>query len=151
MRKVLLDSNLLLLFLAGLTAPKQIGAHRRLRRFTEEDYRWLLERISGFPVQLTLPNIVTEVSNLIGSGKQVLDPKMPAALAWYCREIAEIYRESRLLANDPAFPQLGLADTAILQAAVAEVTVLTADHQLYGNLIKRGSGAINIWHHQTPK
>lgn len=59
---------------------------------------------------------------------------------------AEIYHQSRLVAADPRFPDLGLTDAAILMAARAQCLVLTADLALYLELQARGIDAINFNH-----
>jgi len=42
-RKLLVDTNVLLLYIVGSLSPDQIARHKRTDKFTIEDY-WLLDR-----------------------------------------------------------------------------------------------------------
>src|SRR5947209_19181035 len=65
MPTVLLDSNLLVLFMAGMSSREYIGRHRRLRDYSEEDFDLLVEFIRPMSALVVTPNILTETSNLL--------------------------------------------------------------------------------------
>ncbi len=64
--RLILDANLLVLFVVGRTSPHLIGKHRRVRAFSADDYE-LLIRVMGAAKQIVVtPNTLTETSNLLG-------------------------------------------------------------------------------------
>lgn len=65
-----IDTNLFVLFLVGTLDPGKIGTHRRLQSFLREDFTILSAIIRRFKKIYSTPNIMTEISNLIGSGRQ---------------------------------------------------------------------------------
>ncbi len=150
MRSVILDTNVLLLWLVGQIEPSKVGSHRRLSEFSLLDLYNLDELLRAFPYHLTLPNILTETSNLIGSGNQVICQGAAEALAVYCDRIAEQYVPSSDVVSSPAYARLGLTDSAIALAATKGATVVTIDHDLYGQLLKDGLKSLNLLHNRTP-
>ena len=65
--QVLLDTNLLLLFLVDSYERKRIRNFKRTSTFSEEDFDLLAAFLQAFKKILTTPHILTEVSNLAGS------------------------------------------------------------------------------------
>jgi hypothetical protein len=61
-----IDSNLLLLYLIGKFEPSLIRSFRRTQQFSEAEFQLLTRFVGLFDKVLTLPNILTEVSNLAG-------------------------------------------------------------------------------------
>ena len=143
---MLLDSNLLVLFLVGNGSPSRVGHQRRLKQYDLDDLTRLNDIVEYFQRHVSLPNVLTEASNLIGSGKQEIAPGAASALATYCREIHEIYADSSNVVDLPQYQQLGLTDSAVLWISSNKITVLTDDHDLYGHVNGRGCKAINLYH-----
>lgn len=149
MKCALIDTNTLLLWIVGNLDPGRLGK-KRLESFDFNDLRRLADFLSGFQRHVTLPNILTEVSNLIGSGKQELVPGGAAALSDYCYFADEVFEASRGVVSRPEYARLGLTDGAIVALCNRDVTVFTVDHDLYGCLIGQGVAAINLLHFKTP-
>jgi hypothetical protein len=149
LRSVLIDTNTLVLLIAGSLAPDKLGG-RRLREFDLDDLLRLREIVSDFQRHVTLPNILTEASNLLGSGSLELVPGAAAALALYCQRADEVYLPSVDVILSREYQHLGLTDGAIHRIADPDVTVLTTDHRLYGHLTRKGLSAINLMHFKTP-
>jgi hypothetical protein len=147
---LLIDSNLLLLLLVGAVAPHLVGNHRRLSQFDLDDLQTVAQTAQAFERHITFPNILTEVSNFIGSGRQKIASGASEAFVNYVDFVDEIYEPSDGLVRKDVFPRLGLTDTAITTLQRMPVTVLTVDHQLYGLLASRGVTAINLFHAKTP-
>lgn len=149
MKSVLLDTNTLLLYLVGNLLPGLIGSWR-LSAFDRED----LERLNGFlgdsDRHVSLPNVLTEVSNLIGSGKQLRDRKVLDAFRAYCGFLDEIYEPSAAVVQTKHFERLGLTDAAILRMSRGAVTVFTVDFDLFGILSAKGVEVVNLMHFKTP-
>jgi rRNA-processing protein FCF1 len=149
MKSVLIDTNTLILWIVGNIDPGRLGG-RRLEVFDIDDLRRLEAILSGFQRHVTLPNVLTEASNLLGSGKQELVRGGAAALADYCRFADEVYEASRGVVEHPEYARLGLTDAAIATLCDQETVVLTIDHELHGRLISSGVQAVNLLHSKTP-
>ena len=65
MKRIILDTNLLLLLVVGLTDPALIGKHKRTRSFEVTDYDLLVNVLSGYNEIVVTPHILTETSNLL--------------------------------------------------------------------------------------
>src|ERR1044071_4201631 len=71
MPDVILDSNLLVLFIVGKTSPGLIEKHRRLQAYSESDFDLLIEFIAPMSQVIVTPNTLTEASNLL---KHIAEP-----------------------------------------------------------------------------
>jgi hypothetical protein len=146
--RVLLDTNVLLLFLVGNRAPERLS-WKRVAAFDATDVVRLNREI-GRRKHVSLPNVLTETSNLLGSGTQ---EAVPGALRWfaeYCHDLVEIYVPSSGVVADEAFLRLGLTDTAISRMAERDIKVVTIDHALSGRLKAQGLPVVNLLHQKTP-
>lgn len=115
-RRVLLDTNLLMLLIAGLTDLRIIRSHKRLQMFRAIDYHLVREFLARNGALLLLPNVATETSNFLA---HMRDPEK-TALRRTMRTIVDTHCEtvipSRIAVARPEFLRLGLTDAAILQA-----------------------------------
>lgn len=147
-RSLLVDTNVLLLFLVGSLDPGLIAKHKRVNQFTIEDFQFLDGFLRRFGAILTTPNVLTEVTNLAmqigGAAKQ----RLPALLAALLQKGA--FEEHVAASNEASriaeFRRLGLTDAGILLLTRKEWTVLTDDLPLYLALQVRGLDAINFHH-----
>lgn len=150
MKSLLLDTNVLLLYLIGNADVSRVGG-KRLQDFDLQD----LQRLNRFVTKrtrfVTLPNILSEASNLIGSGKQELMAGGSLLLAHFCSKVDEVYVESAVAAVLPVYQRLGLTDAAIWKMADSGVKVLTCDNELHGLLRSKGIDVVNLRHFRTPK
>ena len=104
--KLLLDTNVLLLFLVGILRPDRIGG-KRLENFTTDDFLRLVKWANEVPRHISLPNILTETSNLLGDSKQSLVDGGGAALAKYVEKLEDVYVPSRRVVNGLAYDVWG--------------------------------------------
>ena len=144
-RKLLVDTNILLLYIVGSLSLDRIARHKRTDTFTVEDY-WLLEgllrKFSGIVVT---PNILTEVSNLLGYTDKKTRESLLILLGSLVRIFEEHYVRSMEAVEAAEFSRLGLADSSILSCPT-DLTVLTDDLHLYLALQRRGVDVINFNH-----
>ncbi len=101
-----------------------------------------------FPLVVTTPHVLTEVSNLA----RLREPELGTLRSIFLRlaeRSKEVYQASELVMTDRAFGRLGLTDAAILMAAASGCLVLTADLDLHVELAGRGLDAINFNHIRT--
>jgi predicted nucleic acid-binding protein len=149
-RTLILDTNLLVLLIVGMTSRAYISRHKRLRAYSESDF----EVFTGFVVSATrivvTPNTLTETSNLL---RQIDEPARTQIYDQFRRVVRttdEHYLESKRAAERKDFPWLGLTDSALLQAASENHELLTADSRLHSAAIRQGLKVTNFHHHRFP-
>jgi len=133
-RKLLIDTNLLLLYFVGAYRPDRIRSFNRTSGYSVDDFTLLEKVISGFKQMTTTPHVLTEVSNLMGQCEEPLRSDLRGCLSAAIEGWNETSTASRTLAKAPHFPRLGLTDTAIADLAPASCLILTADRLLAGLL-----------------
>ena len=151
MSRALLDTNLLLLLIVGTFDPARVTNHARLSAYSEEDLGTLLGLLEPYSLHISLPNILTEASNLLKVGHPSVDPRLGSAFAAYCQNLDEVYQPSRDVTATEAFVKFGLTDAAIVRSLRADVTILTDDYALSGVIASAGGRVINIRHSQMPQ
>ena len=140
---LILDANLLVLFVIGRTSPHLIGKHRRVRAFSADDYD-LLTRVMGAARQIVVtPNTLTETSNLLGD----MHPAFSAELRNVMEQSKELIVASADASRIPLFRGLGLTDAVLWKLASAEMPVLTVDLDLFiAASTKDPHAAVNFRH-----
>jgi hypothetical protein len=115
--------------------------------FTESDFELLQRVLSQFDLLVTTPNILTEVSNLLGQLPDNLRGQYYASFAAALDALVdEHYIPSKRLVLQSRFPRLGLTDTGIIEQARDRHLVLTCDLPLYNHLCDQGVDVINFNH-----
>ena len=145
-RGVLIDANLLILYFVGEFDVRQISRFRRTREYQESDYRLLKAFLELFPVKVTTPNILTEVSNLSRDMPGWLRDQFFERLRAGFELLTEEYQPSSAGAADPIFVRLGLADAVITQIAPKRYLVMTDDFPLSNYLAAIQADVVNINH-----
>uniref|UniRef100_UPI0040571396 PIN domain-containing protein n=1 Tax=Candidatus Electronema sp. TaxID=2698783 RepID=UPI0040571396 len=144
---LLIDTNLLVLFVVGTAAKEYIAKHKKLTEFTVEDYDLLVKLIARASEVLVTPNTLTETSNLAAYIGEPARSKVMDVLRRVSTGSQERYVPSSAAARRSEFIRLGLADAALLEATAAEkATLLTADFNLYHAALAKGSQALNFNH-----
>ena len=145
---ILLDANLLLLFVVGLASRKYISTHKRLKSYSEEDYDLLQVMLARASKIIVTPNVLTETSNLAA---QIGDPArtrifqvLRAAIG--SGKTTECYLDSRVAAARPEFLRLGLTDCGLLEIGAPGDLLLTADVQLWRAALANGKNAQTFNH-----
>lgn len=127
---VLIDSNSLLVLILGLMNPDLINTHSKTSIYEEEDFYNLLSAIKSIESIVVLPNIWTEVDNLLnkfsGNYKDLYVQKVIETM----KCTSEKYLESHSIENNYAFYDLGLSDTLILECAKDCEMLITSDSML---------------------
>jgi len=120
---LLIDTNLLLLYLVGRTNKDRISTFKRTQQYTIEDFDLLEILVSRFAILVTTPHLLTELSNLA-----TLQGTELSRLRILFKETAErmqaFYDKSRHIVYDAAFNRLGLADAAIATLCRRNLLVL---------------------------
>ncbi len=142
---VLVDTNLLVLFLVGTVNRHRISNFKRTGDFTIEDYDLLVQLIGWFGKLIATPHVLSQVSDLTDLGGREL-AAVRELFKRLVEEIDECYDTSRSLVADPAFARFGLADAAVATACTRGVLVLTTDFRLHLALQERNIDALNFNH-----
>jgi hypothetical protein len=143
---VILDSNLLLLFVVGTTLRSYIATHKRLRAYSEPDFDLLLQIIERANNVVVTPNTLTETSNLLGYMAEPARTKLFETFRALIEASDEFHCESRKAANSPVFLRLGLTDAVLMDSCKEQVSLVTADFDLYNATLSSGGEAINFNH-----
>ncbi|MBA4489993.1 hypothetical protein [Paracoccus sp. S1E-3] len=152
MKSIILDANLLVVWIVGACDISKLGTFKRAKAYTAEDFHWIESHITDPKRLATIPNIVTEAGNLLLDDNGDKISGVRELLGQFMKMAREAYISSPQIADSENYMRLGVTDSAIIElCATMDVKVLTADHKLYGQLHSLGYEAHNIWHHKTPK
>ncbi len=146
---LLLDSNLLVLFLVGSLDRRLIGSHKRARSYTFEDFDLLSRILASKRQVVTTPNVLTETSNLVAQTGQPNAGRLLARLGLLCQRLDERYLESATVARSGALARLGLTDTGLCELTTGGLLLLTDDLPLYVEVLRLGGRAVNFNHIRT--
>lgn len=143
---IVLDSNLLVLYIVGTASRAYIDRHRRLQAYTESDYELLLGLIEAARTVLTTPNALSEASNLAGYIASPARDHVFEVMRAMTRGLEEVYVPSSVAVERAEFVRLGLTDATMLDLASSERVLLTADFDLYQAALAKGAAAVNFNH-----
>jgi hypothetical protein len=143
---LLVDTNILLLYLVGSFDRKLVSRFKRTSQFTPEDFDLLAGLLSRFQRIVTTPNVLSEVSNLSGQLGEPARSKVLERFAAVVQLLDEHYLASTKACQAGPFIKLGLTDSAILLLAQDAYLVLTDDLKLHNFLEKAGIDSINFNH-----
>ncbi len=145
-----IDANLLVLLVVGMTSRHLINKHRRLKRFSVDDYDRLVEVEIGDKLLFVTPNTLTEASNLLAYHNDPERSLFFNVLRSLIENSQEIIVASVDASHNSAFSQLGLTDAAILEVVSAETPLLTVDLELYLAALKKApESAVNFTYRQA--
>ena len=147
MKRIGIDTNLLLLLVVGEASRDFIEKHKRSRAYSAQDFDLLRNLLLRADQIVVTPTTLAEVSNLAGYG--VAEPMRTLIYESFKSMIGrtdERYQSSTQIAETKEFVRLGLTDCAWLEAVDAETYLLTDDIDLYLAASQRGLQAMNFNH-----
>ena len=142
-KRVLLDANLLLLFMIESYERSRIARFKRTAGFSESDFDILAGLMTAFRAIVTTPHVLTEVSNLANSLPEHLKPSWSEHFALQTASLTELLEPAVEVMLQESFLAFGLTDAAIHRAAI-DTLILTEDFRLSGFLISRGVAVLNF-------
>lgn len=146
-RRVLVDSNLLLLMIVGAANPDWIELYKRTSIYTSDSYGKLNKLIGQSSGLIATPNILTEVSNLLNAAKGTRRHRFYQGLASLIEQMDEIYVPSDTVSRHPLFTDLGVTDLGFEEAIrQTQAIALTDDAPLANHLALQGIDTINFNH-----
>ena len=144
-----IDSNLLVLLIVGSEGKDLITKHRRLRKFSAEDFDTLKNIVSEVDRVYVTPNTLTEASNLLAQHGDPERLRFFERLRFVIDESEEVVVASKVASRNHSFQRLGLADAALLEAVTEERPLITVDLGLYLAATAKGENtAVNFTHLQ---
>lgn len=145
-RSLLIDTNLLVLFIVGLVNVKRIPIFKRTDKYTADDFELLVTFSEQFKTFYTLPHVMAEVSNLTdltGIERNFALEVIKDKLQLYVKEPISSLQAAR----GAHYLRLGLVDAAIIHAAEkTRCHVVTDDLALYLALSERNLPVDNFSH-----
>uniref|UniRef100_E6QN69 PIN domain-containing protein n=1 Tax=mine drainage metagenome TaxID=410659 RepID=E6QN69_9ZZZZ len=148
-RRVLLDSNLLLVLVTGNYDTRLLGTFKRIQEYTSEDHELLVWFVGKFRILVTTPHVLTEVSNLANGLSEWVKTDWAISFASFLQSsgvqsiVEERWDEGSKLALTPEFVKFGITDSAV-SAVATEALVLTEDYRLSGWLRSRRVDVLNF-------
>lgn len=143
---ILVDTNLLLLYIVGTVDRKLINKFKRTDKFSVEDFHLVSRFIDKFQMIATTPHILTEVSNLLGNLSGENKSRCFEAFSLLIKSMNETFRSSPDLVETKSFLKFGLTDSAITDLAANEYLVFTDDSPLSQYLSASGVDVVNFYH-----
>lgn len=112
-KRVLLDANLLTMYLVAQLGDGEVEKFSRTRAYTTADAKILDKTLLGFKSIITTAQVLTETANLLdwftGKKRQVLF----GYLSQFVVTVDEKYLSAKQIILSPAFIKLGLSDAAL--------------------------------------
>lgn len=124
---LLVDANLLLVYLLGELDPREIPKFKRTSGFSASEFLLVKAIVDFFPTVITTPGVLTEVSNLAGQLTGQRRREFYSRFADRIQTLKEDHIPSRETARSELFSKLGLTDAAIILVCKDKYLAFTAD------------------------
>jgi rRNA-processing protein FCF1 len=134
----IIDSNALVVLLIGLMDPRLLRNHKRTSIYDEDDFYELLNKIGDLGQVIILPNVWTEVDNLLNNFSGNYKYSYISTITNLIKGSTEIYISSDTVVEQPVFYNLGLTDSLILEQAKKCQLLITSDSRLSDFAIASG-------------
>lgn len=148
-KAIVLDSNLLLLYVVGLASRDTIATHKGLKAFSVQDFDLLANMLKVAATVILTPNTVTETSNLLD---RVKNPEQRLRANYVFKRllalVGERYVPSATAYERPECNFLGVSDCVMLQLSLEGAVLLTSDLDLFLAATRNKYPAINFNHHR---
>lgn len=142
-KELLIDTNLLIVLLAGKTDKSFIQKIKATKSYTDEDYLLLKKIVKHFKL-ITTSHVLTEASNLCEKVDKFYKEKVFSSFSQLVQDIIEVQVSSKEITNTQIFSKLGLTDSVLINLSSKGVVVLTDDFELHGFLVTNGAIAANM-------
>lgn len=141
---ILIDTNALIILIIGQIDSRLIDTHKRTSIYEEQDYYDLLSVIVKIENLIVLPNVWTEVDNLLnsfnGEQKHLYITKITETI----KSTSEQFISSIIGVNSNSFLDLGLTDSLLLNLAKECELLITTDSSLSDYAIANGINVFDI-------
>ena len=124
---IVIDTNALVILVLGLIDPRLIEEHKRASIYDAEDFDDLLTIIEDINQLVILPNVWTEVDNLLNGFTRQRKDDYVAVLAELVTQVSEEYIATSLATAEASFYDLGITDSLLLQLSRNHDLLITGD------------------------
>lgn len=142
-KSLLLDSNLLLLWITSQYDLRLLRTFKRVQMFSQRDavlLAWLMDRFKGVA---TTSHIVTEASNLANALSSSSRSAWFMLLAEFAANTNDLSPTLKVLARRDEFVRFGVTDAALTELA-DDYQIVTTDYRLSGYLRSSGKPVLNF-------
>ena len=133
-KKIILDTNVFILYLLGTIVPHKIAQHKRTSIYTIKYYNLLIEQFyatGNETLLLICPNITTEVDNLLNNTFQGYDKEKYVYLSKEIyKKSVEVYIKTIEAVEQNTYYDLGITDSVILLMAKNCDLLISGDSKL---------------------
>ena len=134
----LIDTNALIVLLLGIIDKKLIIKHKRTSIYEVKDYENLSNFIGDFSNLFVLPNVWTEVDNLLNNFTGNQRYEYLIAVKDLIEQTSERYFESKIIVHNFTFELVGLTDALLIEVAKDCKCLKTSDSKLSDLAIANG-------------
>ncbi|MEM7787318.1 MAG: hypothetical protein AAF594_06270 [Bacteroidota bacterium] len=146
-RGVLLDANLLVLYVVGSHDARLIQATKATRSFERRDFEFIARLVAYAGRLVTTPHLLTEVNGLSNTGvPRRLRRDYLTTFRKQIGSMVEVHTEAAAIAEDEVFLRLGLTDAAVLSLGGDPPLVVSTDLDLCVALDSRRLAVVNYNH-----
>ena len=135
---ILIDANALVLLIIGLIDQNLISKHKRTSAYSKKDYEDLLMMIVDFNKLVVLPNVWTEVDNLLNRFSGPYRWQYLETIKSLINQTSERYLPSQLGVNSTYFVSDGLTDSLLVELAQECELFITGDSSLSDVAVANG-------------
>ena len=140
----LIDANALVILLLGLMDPKIIRTHKRTSIYEEQDFYDLASLIGNIESLIVLPNVWTEVDNLLNNFTRGHKEKYIKEIINTIKLTTEKFLDSKTGSESFGFYDLGLTDSLLLEYSKECELLITSDSRLSDYAIANGITVYDI-------
>lgn len=142
---VVLDANLLILYIVGCFDSQAVSKVRRIKAYRTKYFSIIASYLAETTRVLITPHVLTETCNLIDSSNY----KVKEILEWIKTNFDlfdERHKPSEALMAEAGFTKFGLADSSIEDLCKEGFLAFTDDLPIYGYLANKGHSVYNFSH-----
>ena len=141
---IVIDTNALIILILGQIDPKLIDSHKRTSIYEERDYYDLLSVVVNFENLVVLPNVWTEIDNLLngftGNHKYYYIQSITSII----KKSSEKFISSINAVKSESFYSLGLTDSLLLELAKECTLLITSDSSLSDQAKAKGIKVFDV-------
>jgi len=128
--RVVIDTNAFIVLILGMIDTRLFKDHKRTSAYEDTDFENLISLVPDLSKVLVLPNIMTEVDNLLNDFRGHYKYPYIQAFTTVIKATTEIYLKTESILAGYYFAELGLTDSLILEVAKDCKFLITADSKL---------------------
>lgn len=147
----LIDSNALTILIIGLIDTSLIRTHKRTSIYDEHDFHELISLIGSIDKLIVLPNVWTEVDNLLNNFSGDLKYPYITQLTNTIKGTTEHFLNTLTATSSDYFTELGVTDSLLIHFGKECECLITSDSQLSDYAIANGIKVFDLVKNKNKK